>query len=148
MQRLMLANWEIQYDRAATAAVYERLAQLDAPVCDCDLCQNWRATRRDILPMEFQRLLSKLGIPIDGEIEICHYGRLESGLHLYGPWYHFVGRVVVGELESAPSIEHENFRYYFHSHPALLHKAFEGHAVVQLEVESEVPWLSDIPEAK
>ncbi|MEQ8789872.1 MAG: hypothetical protein RIC55_26495 [Pirellulaceae bacterium] len=91
-------------------------------------------------------MLGRLGIPLDREAEVYHNCRLESGLHSYGAWYHFVGRVLFGERECSPNVVFGPFSLYFHSKPALLPEAFSCQPVVQLEVVAEIPWLSDVPE--
>jgi hypothetical protein len=93
-------------------------------------------------------LLDRLGIPLDREREVYHNCRLDSGLHSYGAWYHFVGSVLSGERDCAPNVEFGPISVYFHARPALLPEAFAGLPVVQLEVVAEVPWLSNIPEAQ
>jgi hypothetical protein len=92
-------------------------------------------------------LLNRLGIPFDREAEVYHNCRLESGLHSYGAWYHFVGRVLFGERECSPNVLFGPISVYFHSKPALLPEAFVGQSAAQLEVVAEIPWLSDVPEA-
>jgi hypothetical protein len=99
-----------------------------------------------VLPEEFRALLGRLGIPFEGEAEVYHNCRLESGLHSYGAWYHFIGRVLFGERECSPNVQFGTFSVFFHSKPALLPESFAGQSVVQLEVDAQVPWLSDIPE--
>ena len=97
-----------------------------------------------MFPPEFRGLLERLGVPSDREAEVYHNCRLESGLHSYGGWYHFVGRVLFGEREGSPHVRFGGLSVFFHSKPALLPKTFRGQPVVQLEVEAD--WLSDVPE--
>lgn len=147
MDAIEFHGWRIEYDRPATVAVYNRIPIGGPDTCGCAACRNWAATRRDVLPNNFQSLLDQLGIPLDCEIEVYHNCRLKSGLHSYGAWYHFVGHVLVGERESAPDIRLDGFACFFHSQPALLSDEFVDLPVVQLEVQAEIPWLSDVPES-
>lgn len=147
MQSLELPNWNILFDREATVAAYARIPRGGAESCRCDPCRNWVESRGQILPRELRDLLERLGIPPDRDAEVYHDGRLDSGLHSYGGWYHFVGRVVRGEREDAPLLEFGFFRVFFHSSPGLVPEAFAGQPVVQLEFMAEVPWLSRIAEA-
>ena len=142
-----LLGWRIEYDRPATAAAHASSPATGPETCGCDPCCNWATTRARLLPPEFRRLLDQLGIPSDREAEVYHNCRLESGLHSYGAWYHFVGRVLFGERECSPNVAFGPFSVHFHSRPDLLPEAFAGRPVVQLEVVAEVPWLSDVPEA-
>jgi len=96
MEVLELPGWRIEYDRGATAAAHAGAAATRPALCGCDPCRNWAATRLRLLPEEFLRLLDRLGIPFDREVEVYHNCRLESGLHSYGAWYHFIGRVLSG----------------------------------------------------
>jgi hypothetical protein len=147
MQILELPGWRIEYDRVATAAAYA-CAPVNGPeACGCGPCRNWAATRARLLPEAFRALLDRLGIPLDREAEVYHNARLESGLHSYGGWYHFVGRVLFGERECSPHVAVGPLAVYFHSQPAMLPEAFARQPVVQLEIDAEVPWLSEIPEA-
>jgi hypothetical protein len=147
MECLEFPGWRIEYDRSATAAAYSHVPASSPETCGCDPCRNWAATRGRLLPEEFRRLLGRLGIPVDREAEVYHNGRLESGLHSYGAWYHFVGNVLFGEQECSPNVAFGALAVFFHSKPALLPEAFAGQSVVQLEVVAEVPWLSEAPEA-
>ena len=147
MELLELAGWRIEYDRPATIKAYASIPAAGPETCGCNPCRNWAATRERLLPMEFRELLRLLGIPFDREAEVYHNCRLESGLHSYGAWFHFVGRVLFGERECSVNVAFGPISVYFHSRPALLAESFAGQPVVQLEVVAEVPWLSEVPEA-
>jgi hypothetical protein len=147
MEILELPGWRIEYDPSATAAAYDRAPAAGPETCRCSPCRNWAATRDRLLPEGFRGLLDRLGIPFNREAEVYHNCRLESGLHSYGAWYHFVGRVVFGELECSPSVVFGALAAYFHSRPVLVPESFAGQPLVQLEVVAEVPWLSNVPEA-
>ena len=147
MELLELAGWRIECDRAATTAAHADSPATGPEACGWDPCRNWAESRERLLPEDFLRLLDRLGIPPDREAEVYHNARLESGLHSYGAWYHFVGKVLSGERECSPNVVFGSFSVFFHSQPLLLPKAFAGQVVVQLEVEVEVPWLSEVPEA-
>jgi hypothetical protein len=147
MESMELSGWRIEYDRPATVAAYAQSPATGPESCGCDPCRNWAATRERLLPPDFRGLLDRLGIPFDREAEVYHNCRLESGLHSYGAWYHFVGRVLVGERGGSPNVTFGPFSVYFHSRPTLLPEAFAGGPAVQLEVVAEVPWVSDVPES-
>jgi hypothetical protein len=147
MDLLDLPGWRIEYDRGATVAAYASTQTNGPEACGCDPCRNWATTRDGFFPRGFRELLDRLGVPFDGECEVYHNCRLKSGLHSYGGWYHFVGRVLSGEREGSPHVVFGPFSVFFHSSPALLPEAFAGQPVVQLEIVAEVPWLSGVPEA-
>jgi len=146
MDVLELPGWRIEFDREATAAAYACAAIRATEPCSCAPCRNWAATRERFLPGEFLALLSRLGIPFDQDAEVYRNGRLESGLHLYGAWYHFIGRVVFGEKECSPNVVYDPVSLYFCSSESLLPEPFEGQPIVQLEIEAKVPWMTEIPE--
>jgi hypothetical protein len=147
MEILELPGWRIEYDRLATIALYRLAFAAEPESCGCDPCRNWAATRERLLPKGFRELLGRLGIPFDHEAEVYHNCRLESGMHSYGAWYHFIGRVLFGERECSPNLDFGPFSVYFHSKPALVPESFDAQPVVQLEVAAEVPWLSDVIES-
>jgi hypothetical protein len=148
MTPLEFPGWRLEFDRDSTAAAHARAQPAGPNACTCEPCRNWAATRVQFLPAAFLDLLSQLGIPLDREAEIYHNGRLQSGRHSYGAWYHFVGRVLYGDREGSPNVVYGPLSVYFHSAPALMSQAFIGQPVVQLEVVAEIPWLSDIPESE
>src|SRR5437660_323019 len=88
-----LPGWCIDYDRAATIAGYAQIPVGGPEKCTCDACRNWALTRDAILPNDMRALLERLGVACGKECEVYHVCRLESGLHSYGGWYHFVGCV-------------------------------------------------------
>ncbi len=149
MKLLEFLGWRIEYDRDATVAAHVSAnTRASGPeACGCDPCRNWAVTRDRLFPIELLALLDQLGVPSDGECEVYHNARLESGLHSYGGWYHFVGRVLAGERECSPNLVFGSFSVFFHSSPALLPETFSGLPVAQLEFAAEMPWLSEVPEA-
>src|SRR5262245_57758370 len=148
MEHLSLQDWEILYDRAATRAAYSRITAGGAERCNCAPCRNWVLSRHELLPVKFKELLDRLGIPIERDAEVYHNARLESGLHSYGGWYHFVGTVVRGERERLPPLSLPPLAVGFCSRAALVPEEFRDHPVVQLEFHADVHWLSDVPEAE
>ena len=146
MEVLELDGWRILFDSAATMAAYGQAPAGGPEVCACETCRNWVQSRDKLFSAEFRAVLARLGIPRNREAEVYHNGRLESGLHFYAGWYHFVGKVLHGEKEGLPNIVFEPFEVFFHSSPVLISEVFRGHSAVQLEFEVRVPWLSEIPE--
>src|SRR5262245_15323270 len=118
MELLELPGWRIEYDLFATIAAHTRASASGPETCGCGPCRNWVASREQVLPSGFRLLLGRLGIPANREAEVYHNCRLESGLHSYGAWYHFVGRVLFGELECSPNVAFDQFTAYSRSKPA------------------------------
>lgn len=144
METLDLPGWRLEYDRVATAAAYDKVPVSGPESCGCDPCRNWSLTRERLLPSELRALLERFGVPFDKEAEVYHNARLDSGLHSYGGWYHFVGRVI---SDSLGFVRFGSFSVFFHLKPSLVPEAFADQSVCQLEFDAEVPWLSEVPEA-
>ena len=148
MEEFSDRGWTISFDRVATRLAYGQIASGGADGCTCDLCRNWVLSRDTILPTAFKNLLDQLGIPLARDVEVWHCARLDSGLHSYGGWYHFVGSIVSGEREGSPPLTFPPLAVLFRSRRDLVAEPFANQSVVQLDFHCEVPWLSDVPEAE
>ncbi|MCX7419522.1 MAG: hypothetical protein NT013_08295 [Planctomycetia bacterium] len=146
MQWMEFGDYQIQFDRGATGAAYKKVSVSTPEKCGCGPCLNWAMTRSLIIPVEFQELLHQFGIPLNGETEVFHNGKLASGLHSYGAWYHFVGKLLSSEREKPLTLEFGKFSVFFRSELDLLREEFKGQSVVQMDIHAEVPWLSNVPE--
>jgi len=69
---------------------------------------NWSNKRMHRISFSLFGLLNR-------EAEVYYNGRLESGLHSYSAWYHFVGRTLFGERECSPNVVFGPFSVFFHS---------------------------------
>ena len=143
MNLLDLPGWRVEYDHEATVAAHSGAPANGPESCVCAPCRNWAATRESLLPREFRELLDRLGIPFDREREVYHNCRLETGLHSYGGWYHFVGRVLSGERECSPtasSISKDTIRATDGVHSRRYKPS--GSTPVSLEMLDAVMWCS------
>ena len=103
-------------------------------------------------------LFDKLGISFSREVEIYHMARLQSGKHLYGGWFHFVGSILSGADAAKPIAKNlwqpnlekvtEDFGLGFSSRIGLLRRPFEGKPIVQVEFTATVPWIISSPESR
>jgi hypothetical protein len=78
---------------------------------------------------------------------------MASGLHLYGGWYHGIGRIESGPKRSStvaspgaaevfPSvIVTEHFRLWCSSRHDLVPEPLRDFPVVQVDFEAELPWV-------
>ncbi|MDQ3755101.1 MAG: hypothetical protein M3371_10255 [Acidobacteriota bacterium] len=57
------------------------------------MCWNFIEARQIIYPDEVLRLFDQLGVNYKREAEAYHMTRLDSGLHLYGAWLHFLVQI-------------------------------------------------------
>jgi hypothetical protein len=87
-------DWILECDVEATRHAYSQIAQGGANLCVCIYCRNYRLVRRGAFPKSVQPFLKQLGIHWHREAEAYHMGRQPTGLHFYGGWMHFVGRIV------------------------------------------------------
>ncbi|MDN5201959.1 hypothetical protein QQ008_11310 [Fulvivirgaceae bacterium BMA10] len=90
-------NWTFEVDYNRTKEVYDKIEFGSPESCNCNDCKNFIANRENIYPLEIKRLLESLGINPKKESEIYHMARLENGLHHYGGWFHFKGKIKKGK---------------------------------------------------
>ena len=158
MEEISFGRWKLETDPEATREAYAKVPQGGSEECPCEPCKNFIAAREGIYPADVLALFEKLGISFDREVEVYHMARMKSGKHLYGGWFHFVGRIVSGgdavkqvaENVWQPYLENvtEDFSLGFRSCNDLLRKPFEGKPIVQIEFTANVPWLIPGPEPK
>ena len=151
MESIRFGRWELSCDPESTRKAYAALSIGGPEECGCDPCLNFAAARGEIYRPEILALLEKLGILPNREVEIYHMARLESGRHLYGGWFHFVGSIISGadaakqvaENVWQPDLEgtSEYFSLGFSSRLELVREPFAGLPLVQLEFTAKVPWV-------
>ena len=156
MESVHFARWELIADPEATRNAYGHISKSGPEKCPCEPCKNFIAARERIYPPDVLDLFSKLGISFDRETEVYHMGRLESGKHLYGGWFHFVGSIQSGMDAHKPIGDNrwqvdlervtEDFSLGFTSMIGLPEKAFEKKRLVQVEFTANVPWVISAPE--
>ena len=145
---IKIAQWEIAPEETDTRIVYNNI--LLGMGCDCDPCKNFEKLGSDAFPPEMHEVFCLLGIDYTKPAEIYYTHRLDSGLHEYGGWYHFIGVIIAGEdchhpngrlvaIETVPITGVA--RLGFTSSTALVHDAFAEYPVFQLEITLELPWI-------
>ena len=153
MAELRLGDQLAQCDRNATLAAYADLQQGGAERCGCAGCRNFVAAREQAFPDTFRNFLAELGIDPTKEGEAIHYGPVDGGLHFYGGWFYFVGKLTeVGErlitiplLGSSARIQplpgsREGFQYWFSTSFARPPAVFGGE-VEAVEFTTLLPWV-------
>jgi hypothetical protein len=124
--------------------------------CGCTHCLNFAAQRSEIYPPAGFELLDRLGIPLNREAEIYHMARLESGMHFYGGWFHFVGSILSG-ADAAKQIgqnlwqpdlqaQSELFSLGFSVRTEHVREPFKGLPLIQFEFTANVPWVINAQE--
>ncbi len=148
-----IARWQIKYDPDATRACYAQVAQGSQVTCSCDDCRNFAAALEWAFPPAARAAFDQLGIDYSKAAEVYTTGRVDSGFHQYGGWFHFVGRIesgadawrqvdnegksFTGELEPFT----DRFQIGLTSGVALVSQPFQGKPVVQLEFDAYIPWV-------
>lgn len=158
MEKISFGRWELEADPDATREAHANVTMGGAEECPCEPCKNFIAARERVYPAEVLALFDKLGILFDREAEVYHMARMESGKHLYGGWFHFVGRMLSGgdavkqvaENVWQPDLEkvNEDFSLGFRTCAQLLRKPFERKLIVQVEFTANVPWVISSREPK
>lgn len=90
-------DWTFEVNYGRTKEVYDRVEIGSPEGCGCNDCKNFVANRENIYPDEVKDLLSEFGIDYKNESEIYHMARLDNGLHHYGGWFHFKGKITEGK---------------------------------------------------
>jgi hypothetical protein len=154
-----IARWQIEYDSDATRACYAQVAHGSQVKCSCSDCRNFAAALEHAFPPAARRVLDQLGVDYSKRAEVYSTGRVDSGLHQYGGWFHFVGAIESGADawrqfdKEAKSFTGElaqfadHFEIGFTSRIALLPDAFHGKSVVQLEFQTQIPWVIAEPQS-
>lgn len=143
--RLQINGYELEADPEATAGCYARIRVPGPEACGCADRRNWIAAREHVLPSQLRELLSRLGIPINGEIEVAETPG-QSQPHLYGGWYFVVGRILGGERGHMFNID--GFQLCFESGQSYAVAEFLGQEVCELHFHTEVgEYLSDAERA-
>ena len=152
MQRLECYRWVLRHDAEATRKCYAAIPSAGPESCGCVPCLNFAAARDRAYPADVRDLFERLGISPLREVEVYHLARLDSGLHLYGGFLHFVGSIEEGKGTHAPSgaIDLEpvkdRFSIGFTAHTALVPPSFGQSFVAQMEFSAEIPWVLPDPQ--
>jgi len=125
MDTITIQDVTVDYDRAATSAVYKQIVAGSPEQCACLDCRNFVLQRVKVHPPEAVEIFRTLGIDFRKESEIW------TVAHSYGGWFHFIGKIVSGEEKIVPISP--TYKLKFNSHVGLLPKEFGIEIVTQLE---------------
>ena len=156
MTQAVFARWNLTLDAESTRRAFSQIDIGSSESCGCTPCLNFAAQRQSTFPEPVRSFMTSAGIPIDREAEIYHNCRLESGLHSYGGWFHFVGKLTSG-ADAFVAIDETTGTFDLHdfgsglqvgisTKTALVNTAFDSHNVLQLEFAAEIPWTIDAEE--
>ncbi|MPQ49209.1 hypothetical protein GCQ56_19590 [Marinifilum sp. N1E240] len=97
MKTVKYKEWTFEFDYGRTKEIYDKIELGSPEECSCNDCKNFATNRESIYPDEIKDLFLKLGIDYKKESEIYHMARLDNGLHHYGGWFHFKGKIIKGK---------------------------------------------------
>jgi hypothetical protein len=137
MTQITYRDWVFDCDVESTRWAYQSHTAGGLETCECAGCKNFLAQRDSVFPSELMKFFAEVGVNYKRDAEIYHITRLESGLHQYGGWFHFVGYIVKQPIGPA-NLDH--FTVDFVPDRALAAKAFENQPLVQVEITAEIPW--------
>lgn len=147
-------DWTLEVDVERTKQVYQKVEHGSPEACHCHECKNFAANRERIYPEEIKKLLAELGVDYKKESEVYHVYRMDNGLHHYGGWFHFKGRITEGtdcriDLPGGgssfdPKPVTETFAIAFMKGNALnLFEKNEQDKLIQIEFTAYSDWVID-----
>jgi hypothetical protein len=140
MGRVQIATWIVDADAEATRTAYRQIARGGSEGCTCVRCLNFATSRPGCFPSDVIGILDAVGVDAAKEVEAVHYCRLAAGHHIYGVWFHFVGRFMSGE-ESTDSVSLDGITWLVRRKRDLIDVAFSSAEVLQLDLSLVVPWV-------
>lgn len=149
MEQLTVGSWVIEIDVKRTKDFYKRY-HLITEDCGCYFCSNY-VLACDTFPNQIMNIFNLLGIDPRKEGEVYECMKNEDGTHLYGGFYHIVGKIINGPDLSMPTMEgeessslhfigHNEIEIGFNKDLALVPDDFPR-PVIQFEFQMNVPWL-------
>ncbi|MFC2113993.1 hypothetical protein ACFLRI_01445 [Bacteroidota bacterium] len=143
---MKIGKWDVEYDRDATRTAYEKIENFCVEQCQCVYCKNFEAIRDKVYSEEFVNMLKDIGIDPRKEAEVYYIKAVDKNRHLYGGWFHFVGRYNSNGFEDLDGQSkllkiNDKIEMSLSDHTLLVDGAFKSDSVVQLEFRVEVPWV-------
>jgi hypothetical protein len=163
LTKIRVSRWVLGIDLDATRQAFANLAASDVPetCCDCGDCRNFAAAFPAPFPPEALDLFEQLGMNARYPSEVYRVYQIQPGLHSYGGWFHYIGRLLDGESALVEGFyrldEHGNrvwdfepfgkaFEFRFSTRRLPEPDVFEGLQIVALEFFTNAPWVLDEPE--
>jgi hypothetical protein len=146
MELMTIHNYRFYFDKKATIEAYKNFSACCIEQCSCAYCKNFNESRNEIYTKEFLELLQAIGINHKQEAEVYHIKACNKSRHLYGGWFHFIGRPDrYIHKNGTPTIEKIKFgdslEAFITDQTILVDTAFQNKPVLQLEFIVETPWL-------
>ncbi|MGP1908009.1 hypothetical protein ACTSEZ_07540 [Metabacillus sp. JX24] len=146
MEQIKVGSWLIEIDLIKTKEFYQKF-HLITEDCGCDYCSNY-VLACDSFPKNIKNTFNLLGIDPRKEGEVYELIDNEDGTHLYGGFYHIVGKIIDGpdiwkpseETVDFPTLGRNDMEIGFNKDLALVPSSFPR-PVIQFQFEMNVPWL-------
>lgn len=148
MERFEQGCWSIEFDKAATREVFERILQAGPEGCKCAYCRNFVVCRPEVYPSIFLRFLDSLGIDSSKESEVYQFTRMKDGRHMYGGCFHFIGRLLSAGNADEPFMVAGDFECRLIEGSELADRLFDDKPLVQVVFTAYLPWKLSEEEPK
>ncbi len=141
-QLVRFRDWVFAVDREETQATYAATKTGGAESCTCVDCRNFAVARSQVYPLEALSLFDALGIDYRKESEVFRYSQLDNGMHFYGGWFHFKGRLLEGGEYELGNLAHFTDQLALGFTAGNAPSIFSNtQGLVQVEIEAKIPWL-------
>ena len=141
MQQLRIGKWLLEVDIDRTREFYNK----DIVNCNCLYCKNY-IEASDHLKTSVSDIFIKFGIHPAKPSHLSEFPTEDAATLLYIGEYHFVGRVLEGELctssnfKETNTIEIENFVFGFSEDLVFVPEDFPT-PILQLSISANIPWI-------
>ena len=145
MIELTWGPYRLRCDPEATRLALNAVTQGAPELCDCTASRNFIAARALVYTGPHVALLAQLGVTPGKEAEVYTFGEMESGLHRFDGFTHFVGELLEGrDAPPWPITEHVSL-WLNDAGIGLVPASFGEVPLVQVEFIAELPWLIEDP---
>ncbi len=147
MDRIKVGRYVLEIDKSQTRKFYDKYHVITED-CDCVYCTNY-ILACDTFSPEVKHLFNLLGIDPRKEGEISEYMANDNGTHLYGAFYHIVGKIIDGPQLQIPTTSEsgvstpnsEEVEISFREEDLDLVPVDFPKPTVQFEIQLNIPWL-------
>jgi hypothetical protein len=136
---IIFENWTIEYDKAATQALYNSIPIGSAEECLCDACTYFAKNRTKAFPLSFLEFLQTVGIDFQKEAEVYTFGDFdEKAPKSYQGWFHLIGNILIDSGKEI-KIDQDGFSVIFLAKKDLIPEEWRDHSVIQIEFSTTIP---------
>lgn len=137
MKNFQIGQWLLEVDLEITKGFYEHFHFITED-CSCNYCKNY-VIATNYFPQEIKEMFQSLGIDPRKEGEVMQYTENDDQTHLYGVFYHLVGRIIDGP---STFTEFYGMVIRFSEELELVPNQFPE-PTIQLDLQLNIDWLLD-----